>query len=228
MIVQKKEEKKPPVDETVEAPDRALVGGGGCELLVTKAGPVELRDGVHHMEELGDVEFHWDDVATVCRLGVTGDRFVAVAAAGQRPVALAGVVGKVDAGARGVEEPGPLGPSDGGLLEVRLHPACGVGVRGAADQWVVHREPYACSMCPVRFARKSAIAPHERTHTGEKPYACSMCPVRFTNKSAIAPHERTHTGEKPYACSMCPRRFTNKSAVARHERTHTGEKPTHA
>ena len=64
--------------------------------------------------------------------------------------------------------------------------------------------PYACSMCPPRFARKSAIAPHAQTYTGEKPYACSMCLVRFANKSHVAPHERNHTGKKPYGCSMCP------------------------
>ena len=57
----------------------------------------------------------------------------------------------------------------------------------------------------------------------EKPYACSTCPVRFANKNAVAPHERTHTGEKPYGCSVCPVRFTNKGDVPRHERTHTGE-----
>ena len=45
-------------------------------------------------------------------------------------------------------------------------------------------------MCPRRFANKGAVAPHERTHTGEKPCACSMCPVRFTNKNLVrrSPH----------------------------------------
>ena len=93
------------------------------------------------------------------------------------------------------------------------------------EQAPTGKKPYACSMCPKRFANKSNVAPHERTHTGAKPYACSLCPRRFSVKSAVVRHERTHTGEKPYACSLCPRRFTNKSAVVPHERTHTGEKP---
>ena len=54
-------------------------------------------------------------------------------------------------------------------------------------------------MCPMRFAQKSDVAPHERTHTGEKLYACSVCPMRFARKSDVATHERTHTGEKPHA-----------------------------
>ena len=37
----------------------------------------------------------------------------------------------------------------------------------------------------------------EPTYTGEKPYACSTCPRRFSDTSAVARHERTHTGEKP-------------------------------
>ena len=31
------------------------------------------------------------------------------------------------------------------------------------------RQPYACSMCPTHFSEKGKVAPHERTHTGEKP-----------------------------------------------------------
>ena len=73
------------------------------------------------------------------------------------------------------------------------------------------QKPYACSMCPIRFANKSQVAPLERSHTDEKPYACSICPMRFAQKGDVPRHERTHTGEKPYACSMCP--LWDKSAL---------------
>ena len=112
----------------------------------------------------------------------------------------------------------------------------------------VHDKPYACSMCPPpvqrqephsparaiprRFSRKSAVPPHERTHTGEKPYACSMCPVWFADKSAVARHERAHT-----RCMISPTHarcapagsatramFPRTSHVPPHERSHAGEK----
>ena len=54
--------------------------------------------------------------------------------------------------------------------------------------------------------------------TGEKPYACSMCPRRFAQKSHVVRHERIHTGEKPYACFHCGKKFVNSGAARKHER----------
>ena len=38
----------------------------------------------------------------------------------------------------------------------------------------------ACSVCNKRFATKSALERHSRTHTGEKPYACDDVRISFT------------------------------------------------
>ena len=71
---------------------------------------------------------------------------------------------------------------------------------------------------PAATAPTAAIS--EQAPTGKKPYACSMCPRRFANKTNVARHERTHTGEKPYACSMCPMRFAEKAGRRSEARAH--------
>ena len=44
-------------------------------------------------------------------------------------------------------------------------------------------------------------------------------PTGLTNKSSVAPHERTHTGEKPCGCFYCGMSFTTSGAAHKHERT---------
>ena len=56
------------------------------------------------------------------------------------------------------------------------------------------RQPYACSMCPTHFSEKGKVAPHERTHTGEKPYGCFYCGKTFPGSSTARKHERTWHG----------------------------------
>jgi hypothetical protein len=84
---------------------------------------------------------------------------------------------------------------------------------------------YACEHCGKEFPRKSALADHVRTHTGERPYSCSICKRSFALKNTLKMHEMRHRGERPHTCSKCGKQFINHFMLKEHMRTHTGEKP---
>ena len=79
---------------------------------------------------------------------------------------------------------------------------------------------YACKYCDKKFAQKTSVARHERSHTGEKPYGCQYCEKKFTQSQTAKAHERSHTAEKPYVCEYCDKKFTQSQTLKKHELTH--------
>jgi uncharacterized C2H2 Zn-finger protein len=84
-----------------------------------------------------------------------------------------------------------------------------------------------CPECHKRFADKSNLAKHVRTHTGAKPFVCEQCGKSFRHSSTLKDHLNTHEEIRPYACHFegCGKRFSNMANLKRHERTHTNLKP---
>jgi hypothetical protein len=52
-------------------------------------------------------------------------------------------------------------------------------------------KPFECRTCTYLAKTKSALAKHERIHTGEKPYKCQYCEYRSTKSSTLKTHEST-------------------------------------
>jgi len=92
----------------------------------------------------------------------------------------------------------------------------------AAIRQVTEKE-YKCETCGRRYASRTSLKRHIRSHTGERMYSCSYCGKLCPDMATLNAHVRKHTGEKPFVCPIpeCGRRFSQKGNCNRHvQQTH--------
>lgn len=55
---------------------------------------------------------------------------------------------------------------------------------------------FLCVICNKTF--KGHLPQHMRTHAQDRPHGCATCGQRFAQKSQLTVHQRTHSGQRPF------------------------------
>ncbi|XP_007550294.1 zinc finger protein 574 [Poecilia formosa] len=110
---------------------------------------------------------------------------------------------------------------------LRLHRLSHFSLGRGRPQRSAGKRPKAhqCPICCKLFVSSSAVALHQRVHTGERPFPCQVCGKRFRQSTHLREHMRVHTGERPFRCETCGKGFIQSMHLTEHRRTHTGERP---
>lgn len=81
--------------------------------------------------------------------------------------------------------------------------------------------PFDCQHCHRKFALKSTLDSHLRTHdvSNTTKISCDTCNYNFSSKSSLKVHQLLHTGARPYPCRHCAQTFRTSSIRKSHEKS---------
>ena len=65
------------------------------------------------------------------------------------------------------------------------------------------------------------------THNNIRSYKCQVreCAYAAKTTTALASHDKTHTGEKPFTCQHCHNTYTRKTSLKKHLKTAHKDRP---